>query len=1686
MNMRTILSSRFGHFLLKLVLAALIAFSIAAVCLRVTAYAGVNADGMDGDYEYEPEPGQLMEAVTVTMKDGGVYDIGSYKKATWLVCSTSGTFTVKGQSSKTMMVINAAEGLDMTIIFDNVRLVATKDCPGALANARSAIEIKGDGGTVTLCSAPGSENYFRAKGGRPCIRKDTTGVKLIFSTVDENNPGTMEVHADPNAHCTCAIGCYGTLSVHNTFGNCVFQSGNIQAYGSAAKVGNSVWYGGAAIGADEYSAVDGITFENANVYAEAGSASAAGIGTTSCYLFNIISTYDRAPQPCSNITVNGGTIYATHKANSEDGSVYGGAGIGGGWGGSCDHITINGGTVTACGSSFAAGIGGGEDGDATDIVINGGTIHAQGGSAGIGGGEASGYVCDDDSLRYGDCRVTINGGEITAIGGKSFSGSSCCGVGIGGWKEKFHFMSNSVAGRMKITINGGNIVAQGNRAAAIGSGRYGNCQDITITGGVIRVHTSDSKVDIGGYGDAISTCENITITGGTISNTEAGTAVVIGGGNPAHWYDKADSRRTNVYISGGNVHGKVYGEDHARLSSQSDTPVYLYEICLADFGLGYRYDSHAVSGFTVSPGLSYTYGLKDTYLFPSSVTVDPVMYAWLPEGVDGSTLTTDPAFLDYTYDMRREDVNFFSGNITGKTGSILYPRLWFLFDDNYLDGDLTRDSASYYIGEKKTEKIHNETFGNTGAVYYSLDKEGKVPLLKPDGTYYPSVMDPVKGICWTDPEGKIIFEPGVTQNYYTNGIQLYAVWPAYDLEFVGNKPAGTSMKLSGSTTGIGDVDPTKGAVLPPCGFKLKNYVFTGWNTKADGSGNTYQPGETVTERIPESGRTVYLYAMWEPVKYSVVYDPGEGEGTRTSRKYAFDKNGVLADPAELGFGKVNCVFLGWTTGAAGNLYAAGDSFVNMCGLDAEQNILERTLTALWMPKESVAVTVTLNGEAVTFANPKNDLVLIQNGTRFTGFERESSAGAYVLKTDVRGTLPPGTYTLSIEGFDTGGVTLEIGEGTSVSLILDYCTVSVSASEHIMSSELYGTGGKLSGSVNVREGTELNVISLPETGYSFDRYEFTGTEPGWEHGPGTAAQKIRVNGQVSLSARAVPNTYTVVFNANGGAGSMPDQSAVYGEEFALYSAVFTRKGYAFDGWNTVFDGSGTAYEDEETVKNLTSEDGGRVTLYAMWSPVPYKVSYDLRGGKYRTGESNPSSYTIEDEFALVSPVRSGYTFLGWTGTDAQLPEKNLTVPKGSVGNRKYTANWERNSYSVTFEMGGHGAAPEGQMVDEGEIAEQPSDPAETGWIFGGWYTDETCETAFNFDTPIVKNTVIYAKWTEKEPVYYTVSFNMNGHGTAPDSRSVEEGKKAERPSDPAEAGWIFGGWYTDETCTTAFDFDTPIIKDTVIYAKWTEKEPVYYTISFNMNGHGTAPDSQSVEEGKKAERPSDPAETGWIFGGWYTDETCVTAFNFDTPIVKDTVIYAKWTEKEPVYYTVSFNMGGHGTAPDNQSVEEGKKAEKPADPAEVGWIFGGWYTDDTCLTAFDFDTPITKDTVIYAKWTKEAPPKPETYIVSFNMGGHGGQIAPQIVKDGEKAVRPDDPAEEKWKFLGWYADAAFAAVFDFDAPVHADLAVYAKWEAVPPKTGDSVDCLPRLLMLLCGGAVLCGAALYRRKETARRK
>ena len=353
--------------------------------------------------------------------------------------------------------------------------------------------------------------------------------------------------------------------------------------------------------------------------------------------------------------------------------------------------------------------------------------------------------------------------------------------------------------------------------------------------------------------------------------------------------------------------------------------------------------------------------------------------------------------------------------------------------------------------------------------------------------------------------------------------------------------------------------------------------------------------------------------------------------------------------------------------------------------------------------------------------------------------------------------------------------------------------------------------------------------------------------------------------------------------------------------------------------------------------------------------------------------------------------------------------------------------------------------------------------------------------------------------------YTVTFHANGHGTAPASQTVLSGNKATEPTAPTASGWTFGGWYKDSACTETqkYDFNTPVKANLDLYAKWTENGnpptppvPVTHTVSFNINGHGTQVPYQTVADGAKATKPTDPTASDWTFGGWYTDTALTAAYDFNTAVTADLTLYAKWTQngtQPPVGndHNVSFNMNGHGTQVPYQTVADGAKATKPTDPTASGWTFGGWYTDTALTTAYDFNTAVTADLTLYAKWMQNGtqPPAPTYYTVSFNMSGHGTQITGQTVADGNKATKPANPTASGYTFKGWYTDSTFQTAFDFGTAIHADTTLYAKWVAnsvtptdpTNPKTGDNSNLLLWVVLLAASGAALTGTAIYSRKR-----
>ncbi|MGE7110557.1 InlB B-repeat-containing protein, partial [Lysinibacillus sp. NPDC047702] len=161
--------------------------------------------------------------------------------------------------------------------------------------------------------------------------------------------------------------------------------------------------------------------------------------------------------------------------------------------------------------------------------------------------------------------------------------------------------------------------------------------------------------------------------------------------------------------------------------------------------------------------------------------------------------------------------------------------------------------------------------------------------------------------------------------------------------------------------------------------------------------------------------------------------------------------------------------------------------------------------------------------------------------------------------------------------------------------------------------------------------------------------------------------------------------------------------------------------------------------------------------------------------------------------------------------------------------------------------------------------------------------------------------------------------------------------------------------------------------------------------------------------------------------------------FDSVITADTTIYAKWNPVI-VMHTVSFDVAG-GSTVSNQTIDHGEKASQPTpEPTKDGYTFDGWYTSNAYTTPFDFDSVITADTTIYAKWN----PVIVMHTVSFDVAG-GSAVSNQTVANGGKASQPTPaPTKAGYTFGGWYTSDTYTTPYNFDNTITANTSIYAKW------------------------------------------
>lgn len=222
-----------------------------------------------------------------------------------------------------------------------------------------------------------------------------------------------------------------------------------------------------------------------------------------------------------------------------------------------------------------------------------------------------------------------------------------------------------------------------------------------------------------------------------------------------------------------------------------------------------------------------------------------------------------------------------------------------------------------------------------------------------------------------------------------------------------------------------------------------------------------------------------------------------------------------------------------------------------------------------------------------------------------------------------------------------------------------------------------------------------------------------------------------------------------------------------------------------------------------------------------------------------------------------------------------------------------------------------------------------------------------------------------------------TFTADGTTFAP-TQTIDRGGKFTKPAAPSKENHTFAGWYNgDEKEKFDFDADTTNAPNVLnLVAKWDINK---YTVQF-VSDYGSFAD-QTIEHGKPigTGKPTIPPVEGFTFDGWYADDTRTKEFDFSTPITSNTTVYAKWTAND---YEVSF-VTEHGDAPASQNVPYNGTATDPGELTAEGYTFIGWYADKDHNTKFDFSTPITGDTKVYAKWEKNAPVLPDTYALNVS-------------------------------------------------------------------------------------------------------
>ena len=510
-------------------------------------------------------------------------------------------------------------------------------------------------------------------------------------------------------------------------------------------------------------------------------------------------------------------------------------------------------------------------------------------------------------------------------------------------------------------------------------------------------------------------------------------------------------------------------------------------------------------------------------------------------------------------------------------------------------------------------------------------------------------------------------------------------------------------------------------------------------------------------------------------------------------------------------------------------------------------------------------------------------------------------------------------------------------------------------------------------------------------------------------------------------------YTVTMDTAGGDPIRPIQYTVESEAFQLPTPV--RTGYIFLGWT----GEGIT-EPQKTIEIPQGSTGDR-TYTANWQVIEYTIITLLEGGN--AGTSEVYFYTVEQTVTLPTPTRTGYTFLGWTGEGITTPQPNVTIPKGSTGDKTYIENWELTEYNITMDLSGGSGQEKVVYTMTDEDFELPT-PTRNGYEFVGWTGEgiTTPQTSVIIPKGSTGNKAYTANW---QVIEYTITLDTNGGPVvSPIKYTVEDSFTLPYL---LRTGYEFVGWTLDGSGMIPF---TPLIiypgttGDLHYKAEWRLAE---YTITMDLDGGSGQEKVVYTITDEDFELPT-PTRNGYEFVGWTGERitTPQTSVKISKGSTGNKAYTANW---KVIRYTITLvTNGGAVIASIRYTVED--SVTLPIPPDRPGYEFAGWVLDGSGQfpsTPMIIPAGSTGDRLYKAEW------RVATYTITYVSHGKAYNWVQYTINNQVYFGTPEeDPSYylPGYTFVGWKIDGVEGTPRSYMLPKgsYGNRTATMLWEPIP--------------------------------------